>query len=120
MNTLPNELSKTHWEDRHRHDLEALAAATGKTPAEIEADLSRPDQHATTEDPAPARCDHGGPNEGHTRLPVFPGDVWLCHCGALVDYDDRSNWGETVTAMTAEAITAAIEGAIVPARGESE
>ena len=118
MNTLPDELSKTYWEDRRRHDLEALAAATGMTSAEIEANLSAPDAHARAEPVVVAQCDHDADtngtdaeyltilNEGRRR-----GEIYRCECGALIDYAHTDNYEPPYRPMTAAEITRAVSGA---------
>ena len=115
MNTLPQALSKTYWEDRHRRDLAALAELTGKPPAEVEADLSTPDAHARAEPVVVAQCDHDADTNGtdaeHLKI-LNNGrrrdEIYRCECGALIDYAHADNYGPPYRPMTAEEVTQAI------------
>jgi len=46
MNTLPDKLSRTHWQEKHQREVTRLTEITGMTAEEVEADLSAPDPHA--------------------------------------------------------------------------
>ena len=122
MNTLPDELSKTYWEDRHRHDLEALAAAAGKTPAEIEADLSVPDAHARAEPVATVACDHDAETNGTDAeyLEILSknrrSEIYLCECGALIEYGHPDNYDPPYRSMTVAEITQAVNEAFANQR----
>ena len=48
MDELPQYLDKTYYAKRRAIEMESLSQLTGMTPAEIDADLSAPDKHAST------------------------------------------------------------------------
>ena len=121
MNTLPDELSKTHLEAGHKLELAYLAKLTGMTPAEIEGDLLTPDAHARAEPVAVAQCDHDADTNGTDAeyleiLSTGGGEIYLCDCGALIDYGHTDNYEPPYRPMTIAEITRAVSGAFANQR----